>query len=336
MGIKLMWAQLDYLPEALLDAGAKDLQSILGGPTLIHLEGVEKHPLFISVLLHGNETVGWDAARQLLNKYKDTKLPRAISLYIGNVSAAEQGVRCLSDQPDYNRIWPGGELPTCPESEMSQKIVDIMTAKKAFVAVDVHNNTGLNPHYACVNFLDNHSLHLASLFGRTVVYFIRPTGVASQAMSTVCPSVTLECGKVGDASGLQHAVDYLDACLHLKALPDRPVAEHDLDIYHTIAIVKVPPEISISFDGSNADIRFVQGLEFLNFSELDVGTELAKKSAEGYLQVINEQGNDVRDSILSCDKGSVTLRSQLMPAMLTTNEDVIRQDCLCYLMERYR
>jgi len=29
------------------------------------------------------------------------------------------------------------------------------------------------------------------------------------------------------------------------------------------------------------------------------------------------------------------LRTPIMPSMLTVNERAIRQDCLCYLMERY-
>ncbi|MFZ3041956.1 MAG: hypothetical protein WA108_09235 [Thiobacillus sp.] len=35
-------------------------------------------------------------------------------------------------------------------------------------------------------------------------------------------------------------------------------------------------------------------------------------------------------------RGEITLRKPLMPAMLTRDEQVIRQDCLCYLMERIR
>jgi hypothetical protein len=34
-------------------------------------------------------------------------LPRSLSLFVGNTAAAEQGVRHLPEQPDYNRVWPG-------------------------------------------------------------------------------------------------------------------------------------------------------------------------------------------------------------------------------------
>jgi hypothetical protein len=93
-------------------------------------------------------------------------------------------------------------------------VISRMADREIFASVDVHNNTGVNPHYACVNVLEYPSLHLASLFGRTVVYFVRPRGVASMAMAALGPSVTLECGKVGQRLGVDHAVDYLaPACI---------------------------------------------------------------------------------------------------------------------------
>ena len=54
-----------------------------------------------------------------------------------------------------------------------------------FASIDIHNNTGLNPHYGCVNRLDPPFLHLATLFSRIVVYFKRPLGVQSAAFASV-------------------------------------------------------------------------------------------------------------------------------------------------------
>ena len=92
-----MLQQLESLPDGLLDAGARDLDGLLGAPTLIHLPGARQPALFVSVLMHGNETVGWDAIRGLLlerlARFGEPRLPRALSLFIGNVSAAASGVR---------------------------------------------------------------------------------------------------------------------------------------------------------------------------------------------------------------------------------------------------
>ncbi len=179
----------------------------LDGPTLIHLPGQREPALFVSVLMHGNETVGWEAMRLLLRRYQDQgrELPRALSLFIGNVAAAAVGMRHLPDQADYNRIWPGTELPPTPEHAIMAEVVQRMQQRGLFASIDLHNNTGANPHYACVNVIDNRFLHLATLFSRTVVYFIRPRGVQSQAMARLCPAVTLECGKVHDQLGVTHA-----------------------------------------------------------------------------------------------------------------------------------
>ena len=143
------------------------------------------------------------------------------------------------DQPDYNRVWPGCEDRGTPEHALMRQVMETMQARDVFASIDVHNNTGMNPHYACVNVIDNRFLHLATMFGRTVVYFIRPCGVQSLAMSRICPSVTLECGKPGQLNGVEHARDYLHACLHLAEHPEHPVSPHDIDLFHTVATVKV-------------------------------------------------------------------------------------------------
>ena len=335
-----MLQELDHLPAGLLDLPSSRLDVALAGPALIHLEGRREPPLFVSVLMHGNEPTGWDAARNWLRRYRpaggDDELPRSVSLFIGNVAAAARGLRHLPDQPDYNRVWPGCEASGTREHALMQQVVDIMARRGVFASVDVHNNTGMNPHYACVNVVDNRFLHLATLFSRTVVYFIRPCGVQSLAMSKLCPAVTLECGKAGQAHGTEHAREYLEACLHLSQHPEHPVASQDIDLFHTVATVKVPPSVAFSFDGAVADIRFVADLEYLNFRELPAGTVFGEV-ADGDipLDVRDERGEDVARRFFEVADGMLRTRCAVMPSMLTTDETVIRQDCLCYLMERY-
>ena len=152
---------------------ATELHDFLGGPTLIEIHGRQQPELFLTVLMHGNETTGWDAVRSLLDHYTGdqarAELPRSVTLFIGNTRAAKHNVRHLPDQPDYNRVWPGSELPHSPEHDLMQQVIDIVSEKGVFASVDLHNNTGLNPHYACVNRIDQASLHMATMFNRTVV-----------------------------------------------------------------------------------------------------------------------------------------------------------------------
>ena len=80
-----MFTELHAIPDGLLELPVERLHEMLDGPTLIHLPGRHERPLFVSVLLHGNEDTGWEAMRVLLRTYAQKELPRALSLFIGNV-----------------------------------------------------------------------------------------------------------------------------------------------------------------------------------------------------------------------------------------------------------
>ena len=49
----------------------------------------------------------------------------------------------------------------------------------------------------------------------------------------------------------------------------------------------------------------------------------------------DEDGREVFERYFEVRDGELRTRRAVMPAMLTLNERVIRQDCLCYLMERF-
>ncbi|MBK1672449.1 peptidase M14 [Ectothiorhodospira shaposhnikovii] len=331
-----MLRQQEGLPAGFLDTPAGELHRIVPEPTLFHLPGRRMPPLFVSILLHGNEPVGLHAIQQVLAELPMGELPRGLSLFVGNVAAAREGVRRLEGQADFNRIWPGTEAPASPESRLAAEVVDTMASRGVFASVDIHNNTGLNPHYACINRLDHRYLRLATLFSRTVVYFIRPRGVQSMAFAELCPAVTLECGKPTDRHGVAHAADYVRACLNLAELPDTPVPAHDLDLFHTVAQVKIPPEVRISFGARETDLLFAPDLDHMNFRELPAGTVLGMVNGGHTLPITahDEQGVEVSPHYFAVEHGRLVLTRPMMPSMLTLDERVIRQDCLCYLMER--
>jgi succinylglutamate desuccinylase len=324
------------LPAGFLDASAGGLHQLLPGPTLIHLPGRRAPPLFVSVLLHGNEDTGLNAVQAVLGRYQERELPRALSLFVGNVEAAASGQRYLDGQPDYNRVWPGAETLGLPEHAMTAEVVDAMRARGVFASIDIHNNTGVNPHYACINRLDQPFLHLATLFSRIVVYFKRPLGVQSAAFAALCPSVTVECGKPGNESGEAHAARFLEAALHLDHFPAHPVAAHDLDLYHTVGTVKLPGHVTFTFGDGAADVRFDAALDHMNFRDLAPGARFAAVAplSPRPVDVWDEHGEQVMQRYFSVERGELRTLRPVTPAMLTLNERVIRQDCLCYLMER--
>lgn len=328
--------QLNYLPDGLLDASPESLHAILPEPCLIHLSGRTSSTLFISVLLHGNEPTGLLAVQALLKKYQHQELPRSISLFFGNTEAASHGIRRLDQQPDFNRIWPGTPMEECAETKMAAEIVEVMKTKSLFASIDIHNNTGLNPHYACINSLEPEFIQLATLFGRFVVYFTRPQGVQSACFAKLCPAVTLECGRPDQQYGVEHALEFLDSCLHSVELAHHPVHHQDVDLFHTVAQVKIKDNIQFSFTKPELDLLLSKKLEQLNFNEVDAGTSIGTVNRLNELPLIalDEHGQDVSDQFFAIENNQLLISRATMPSMLTLNEKVIQQDCLCYLMER--
>ena len=325
---------LDSIPDGLLDLDAPQLHSLLAGPTLIHLHGRRARPLFVSSLLHGNETSGWDAIRRVLMQYRDRELPRSLSLLIGNVEAARTGKRHLENQPDFNRVWDAGESA---EHEAMAQVVDEMRRREVEFSIDIHNNTGHNPHYGCVNSTDERYLQLARLFSRNIVYFLRPQSVQSIAFAKLCPAVTVECGRAVSSSGAAHAAEFVNAVLNISELPRHPISTHDIDVFHTVATVKVDPGCRFTFDGKGGDLRFESGLDRLNFAEVPAETLIATRQTgfENPLVVTDEAGRDVTNAYFRFDQDRILFREPTIPAMITLDIEIIRQDCLCYLMERY-
>ena len=328
-----MLNETDILPDGLLEAKATDLLELLGSPTLIHLQGESKDPLFVSTLLHGNETTGFYAIQRLLKEYQDKPLPRSVSIFIGNVEAAAVEQRRLDSQPDYNRVWPGTHHDDCTETDMMKTVANIMRKNKPFASIDIHNNTGLNPHYACVNILNPHCMQLAGMFGSTVVYFTSPKGVQSAAFSDFCPSIVLECGQSGQADGVTHSTRFLQTVLNTEKLPSEH-PEH-INLFHTVARVTVPEMFSLGTE-SNTDIHLNHELEKKNFIQVDAGSEFAGLNADSnaHLVVTNESSEDVTGEFFDVVNSKLILKKSATLSMYTTNERAIRQDCLCYLMEQ--
>jgi len=333
-----MLRQFDHIPDGMLDATSIELEPILGGPALLYLDGTRKPPLFITVLQHGNEPTGFEAIQQVLRKYQATDLPRAIWLFIANVSASAAGVRTLDHQSDYNRAWPGTTNPKTAEAALMQQVVDTVTAGPLFASVDLHNNTGSNPHYGCVNMLEANYLQLATLFARTVVYFQQPVGVQSLAMSKHCPAVTLECGQAGEYAALDHAINFLDACLHMHHIPDHQVSSQDINILRTVAVAKMRDGVSFGFGSEEDEVQFRPDLDKLNFSQLEAGETLAYINGDiGMpISVTKDDGTDISATLFDTENGKLKLSLPLTPSMATLDVGVIKQDCLFYVMEQMK
>ena len=329
--------ELDHIPDGLLERPASALHQQLDGPTLIHLEGRNKRPLLVSVLQHGNEITGWEAIRRLLKShYQHDELPRSLLLLIGNVQAAKHRLRRLDEQPDFNRCWPGGRLVDNEQVELFRRIHARILEWQPIACIDIHNNTGLNPHYAAVNRIRSDYLRLASLFSPKVVYFTMPPGTLSHSLSAYIPAVTLECGMAGEIHATDHTLAYLETCLHLENISKARVDADAVHLFHMVATVNVSDKVLFGFGRVPAELALREDLDKFNFKELPAGTSFGniKNGMRQPLIATDTEGKDVTDRYFSFDQGLVETAREIMPSMLTLDRRVIQQDCLCYLMDR--
>lgn len=326
----------DHFPDTLLDVPATELWRHLRGPTLFRIPGRRPGPLFVSVLLHGNEDTGWRAIQSVLRHSRAAEMRRPVLLFVGNIAAAKANVRTLPQQEDLNRAWPGTARPRSPTARLLREVVELVRHERPFASIDIHNNTGHNPHYACVNSFEARHLHLARLFSRTVVYFDQPLGVQSAALAKICPAVTVECGRIDDATSVDHAVELINAVLAMRHIPDHSVPDGDLDLMRTVAIVKVPADATFSYDGLDADFRFRADLDHLNFAELDPGTSFGRLGGSrlGRLELTPLTEALATDAFFGYTTGEIVLLQRAIPAMLTLDPLAVRLDCLGYLMRR--
>ena len=60
---------------------------------------------------------------------------------------------------------------------------------------------------------------------------------------------------------------------------------------------------------------------------------LATRRGENFpLRVLDEHGADLTPAFFHFDGPQIRLRRDIVPAMITPDQQIIRQDCLCYLM----
>ncbi|MEM8768295.1 MAG: succinylglutamate desuccinylase/aspartoacylase family protein [Pseudomonadota bacterium] len=325
---------LTEMPRGLLDCPAQALHEFLGGPTLLRLEGERSPALFVSVLLHGNETSGWDGLRRYLSD-RGGDLPRALTIFIGNTAAAAEDMRALPGQPDFNRIWrdaqgEGGALAAALQAAI---------ADEAFVAaVDLHNNTGHNPFYSVVTDLEAHNLGLAYLFSDKAVFVEEPDTVLTRTFEGRCPAVALEVGPVADPRCVDRVIDYLARLMDLESIPE---AKPELfSLFRTRVRVHVKDGVNFHFEGEGPSDDFplvlTGGVEAVNFHELGRGTVFGSSAlaVDDVLQVLDTDHRDVTSSYFEHDGRDILLKESVVPAMYTTDSYVVRQDCLCYFMER--
>ncbi|MBT4761009.1 MAG: succinylglutamate desuccinylase [Bdellovibrionaceae bacterium] len=318
------------ISEQILKAQAHELHEYISNFSVHYIPTVEKRkPIVLSVLLHGNECTGLTVLQQLLTN-PTVVLRRPLYVIFGNVEAAKSKVRHLAHQPDFNRIWMGGGRP---EHKQAKEILDYFNDIEIFATIDIHNNTGKSPDYACVNHLDETYLRLAQLFSPTTIYFTRPFEVLSNAFSNACPAITLECGLSNSESGIERSLKLIQYCMNIDLLPTNVSVENE--IFHSFARINIPPECSIGFGSTeeHCDFVFPEALEDNNFIMYHKGEYFcSRKSEAAILVATNEKNIDITSEYFEYRGLDIYINKDFTPSMFTRNKAVIYQDCLGYIM----
>ena len=321
----------DHLPDAIATVKARDLRSVFPNSALIRLKGRRQDPLVLGVMLHGDETVGLAVLKRLQAWMATHPLPRSLLIFVGNVFAAEAGVRILPGGRDYNRVWKGGSEP---EHDLARRVLEAIDATSPFAHIDLHNNTGANPHYSCVHNDRPDTLQLASFLSPLAVYTHNPPTMFTQSRCETIPAITAECGVPGEAAGEEAAFNLVMAALHLDHFRGAP--DLDLTVYDVTGRIEIAKDASFGFvHGADADLELPPKLESWNFFERPEGSTFARRlTGRQVMTVYDDDRNDVTDRFFKVEGDRVLMARAATPAMLTMSEAAIRADCLGYLMEK--
>ena len=333
---------INELPDAFLDISYRDIKKVFEQPTLIHLKGYKSPALFVSILLHGNEFSGLEIMQKIFKKYQTDNgyiLPRDLWLFVGNVDAAELGLRAIDGQVDFNRAWPGTPDPQTDTAKLIEKVFETINKDHLFAAIDLHNNTGQNPHYGCITDETEENKYLCAFFNHIGMVFKSPKGVSTMAFDGICPAITLECSTPGNKPAKEKAFALLDDLMHMDHFPTKSLAKHDLQLVKNSATVKINKDVTFSFDDENSisdnDLTIVKNFDHHNFTMLEKGEVFAHTKVDKPLLVISPEGEDITSKIIQNKNGSLSLKTAMMPAMITMDKSIVLQDCLCYLLEDY-
>lgn len=306
---------VNALPDSLGDVPANALADELGGPTLFDLRRGDRRPLFVSVLVHGNEVSGWDAVRELLDEFRKT----SSLLFLGNLEAARHDVRALPGRVDFNRVWEGGDST---EAAVARDVTAFVAAAKPYLALDIHNNTGRNPPYSVICRPDPKTLGFAEGFAERALLASQPDGFQTRRFSRFCTAVTVEVGTPDDPESTTRTHDFLTRIFASNPEPpENARGAGNLSLFETVARVTV------------TDCTVIEpAMQRFNFRHAPAGTPLTRS---GTLTARAADGSDVGNRYFALDNEMAVLTRPTTLAMYTADLESARRDCLCYFLEPF-
>ena len=113
------------------------------------------------------------------------------------------------------------------------------------------------------------------------------------------------------------------------------VNRSEIDIYHTVGRMKFTLDSTIDFgfeENTLNDYSIVSDVEKFNFKELSRGELFAysKKPESFFTEALDEE------DYFETRGDKIFIKKSFIPAMITKNITIIKDDCFGYIMEKYQ
>jgi hypothetical protein len=322
---------------------APDVESFLhalGGPTWIDLPGDSPGgpARLVATLLHGNEPSGVRALHAYL---RSSRCPAVDTVFfIASVDAALGppwfAHRMLAGRRDFNRCF------TAPfegvEGARARAFVDRLAGRSFEAVIDMHNNTGRSPAYGVGHGVDAARLNLTALFGDFFMNSDLALGTLVEWTGRSCPSVTIECGRAGDAAADAVALAGLERFLSVPALRLDAVPPAHLGVFSHPVRVRLASDGTIAISerrDPDADLTLRHDLDTHNFMALAPGTWIGWLGRhDGWpLDARGADGRELSRHVFEvASDGRLYTTTPFVPIMMTSDPVIAKSDCLFYAM----
>lgn len=307
-------------------------------PSLISQQGRDTSRCRLMItLLHGNEPSGLKALWRWL---KSEQKPEVTSyFFIGVVEAAleEPGFvhRHFPHLRDLNRCFEGpfDDVP----GQIASTLLNLIEALKPEATLDVHNTSGSGPSFA-VSFSDSPShIALSSLFTERLLLTETRLGAIMEKTTEALPIVTIECGGAIDPESERVAWDGLQRFLTLNNVLQEPPHDWQMEVLTDPIRITLTEHASIAYSetpSAEADLTLPPDIEHLNFGRIQANTPLAalKQPGTSVIQAKDGRGNVRTEELFEARGAELFSRVGLKAFMITTNPQIAKSDCLCYVV----
>jgi succinylglutamate desuccinylase len=331
----------DSIPDFFYELNQENVLDYLDEMSLFYQKGDLDKTVVLSTMLHGNETSGLFAIQKFLKSILPTSNQPSYMILLGNPKAFHQNKRLVENQLDRNRIWQlDGEHE---DHELSKQVIEKLINFPLVCAIDIHNNTGKNPYFCCVNRLDKKTLGMASLFEADALFFENPSTAFTTFMGRFCPSVTLECGMSGDAVGVEKAFKFISSSV-VKAVNEGFLEQKFThSVFKSFGKFRIPESTNIVFKKREKPnifketnlVWFFDDLEKFNLKLVPTGEKIGEiLGSKDQVRIESEFSEDLFEELFELKGTEIIVKHEFYAAMVTKNVEVAKSDCFFYFLKK--